>query len=92
METLASRNWVVRFDSRGHGRSGDPVSDFTVADLVADAIAVLDALEIPRTHVLGDGMGAMVAATLASTYQDRVDQRVPLRPRRSVAFRGLCQK
>lgn len=74
IETLAERNWVVRFDSRGHGRSETDVGEFDIADLVADAIAVLDALEIPRSHLLGDSMGAMVAATLAGAHQGRVDQ------------------
>ena len=76
IETLASRNWVVRFDTRGHGRSAGGVGEFTIDHLVADAIAVLDALEIPRAHILGDSMGAMVGATLAGTHQDRVDRLV----------------
>lgn len=76
VEEFASRNWVIRFDTRGHGRSAHSVGAYELGDLVADAIAVLDALEVPRTHIVGDSMGAMVAAVLASEYPDRVDSLV----------------
>ncbi len=72
--TLEARYWVIRFDMRGHGRSGSSVGEFVIADLVSDAVAVLDALEVPRSHVLGDSMGAMVAAELAAAHHGRVDR------------------
>ena len=76
LETFEERNWVVRFDIRGHGRSAGETGEFNIAALVADALAVLDALEVPRAHVLGDSMGALVAAVLASDHPGRVDRLV----------------
>ena len=50
---------VLRFDQRDVGRSGTVETVYSLADLVADAIAVLDALDITRAHVLGSSMGGM---------------------------------
>jgi len=73
---LSEHNWVVRFDIRGHGRSVGEVADYTISDLADDAVAVLDALEIPRAHVFGASMGGLVAAELAARYPTRVDRLV----------------
>src|SRR5438270_12060659 len=67
---------LLRVCNRGTGWS-DPVSDpFTVADMVADALAVLDAEGIDRTHVFGLSMGGMIAQQLALTHPARVDHLV----------------
>lgn len=74
MEAFAQHNWVIRFDVRGHGQSAGGREPYTIADIAQDAVAVLDALDVPRAHVLGDSMGALVAATLAAGSPDRVDR------------------
>lgn len=74
VEELATRHWVVRFDMRGHGRSAGDVGAYDLQALAGDAVAVLDALEVPRSHVLGASLGAMVAATMAAEFPDRVDR------------------
>lgn len=72
---LEERHWVIRFDLRGHGgSSGDALQPYTVADLAGDAVAVLDALDVPRARVFGSSLGGMVAATLAATAPDRVER------------------
>ncbi len=76
IDALSSRNWVVRFDMRGHGRSTVDVGSFDLSMLASDAVAVLDALDVPRAHVLGASMGAMVGATMAAEFADRVDRLV----------------
>ncbi len=62
----------VIFDNRGAGRSGDPGTDFSTADLARDTLAVLDQLEIERAHVLGGFLGGLVAQELALTRPERV--------------------
>jgi 3-oxoadipate enol-lactonase len=76
VEALVAHNWVVRFDLRGHGRSVEEVGAYDVADLGADAIAVLDALDIPRAHVVGASLGGLAATWMASEHPDRVDRLV----------------
>ena len=72
---LEERSWVIRFDLRGHGLSvGEPIAPYTVGELADDALAVLDALEIPRANVMGSSLGGLVAATLAAAVPDRVER------------------
>src|SRR4051812_47460114 len=56
-ERLADRGrYVIRFDQRDTGRStkvvaGDPL--YTLDDLAADAVRVLDAFAVPAAHLVG---------------------------------------
>ncbi|MSO59135.1 MAG: alpha/beta hydrolase [Ilumatobacteraceae bacterium] len=53
---------------------GDPVPEvpYTLSDMAADAIAVLDDLGIAKAHVIGASMGGMIAQTIAIEYPARV--------------------
>ncbi len=70
---LGRRFRLVLLDNRGSGRSDRPSGSFTVADMVGNAVAVLDAAGIHRAHVLGASLGGMVAQELAITRPERVD-------------------
>lgn len=73
---LAARGFrVVRYDQRDTGRStaypaGAPA--YTGADLVTDAVAVLDGLAIGRAHLAGLSMGGGIAQRLAARHRPRV--------------------
>lgn len=69
----AQRYRVVRTDLRGHGGSGAPPQPYTLDDLGADAVAVLDAVGVGRAHVCGISVGGMVAQWLALRHPARVD-------------------
>jgi pimeloyl-ACP methyl ester carboxylesterase len=45
---------------------------YTLADMAADAVGVLDALKIDRAHVVGASLGGMVAQVLAVRHPERV--------------------
>ena len=70
-----SGRFVVRYDQRDTGRSvtyepGRP--EYTGADLVADAVGVLDAYDIPAAHLVGVSAGGGLAQQLALGFPDRV--------------------
>jgi pimeloyl-ACP methyl ester carboxylesterase len=63
---------LVLYDHRGVGRSAALAGDLAVPGLAADALALLDALELADAHVLGVSMGGMVAQELALMAAPRV--------------------
>jgi pimeloyl-ACP methyl ester carboxylesterase len=49
-----------------------PPAAYTLADMAADTVGLLDALEIERAHVVGASMGGMIAQLVAADYPERV--------------------
>ncbi|MFZ1862950.1 MAG: alpha/beta fold hydrolase [Polyangiales bacterium] len=45
---------------------------YTLDDMAADAVGVLDGLEIPAAHVVGASMGGMIAQIVAASHASRV--------------------
>ena len=70
---LAERFRVITFDNRGVGRSDSPTKAYTVREMAADTIGLLDALDIDRAHVFGISMGGMIAQELVLAHPERVD-------------------
>jgi len=64
---------VLRYDQRGHGATEAPVGRYTYPQLVADAVALLDALKIACAHFVGLSMGGATALALAELHAARVD-------------------
>jgi pimeloyl-ACP methyl ester carboxylesterase len=62
----------VVFDNRGIGNSAEVSEPFTIADLAADAVAVMDAAGLETAHVLGISMGGMTAQELALAAPERL--------------------
>lgn len=57
---------------RGHGDAEKPVAGYAPADMVSDAVAILDTLGVERAVVVGHSMGTVVAQLLGATHPDRV--------------------
>lgn len=71
----ASSRFVIRYDHRDTGRSvsyepGAP--PYTLRDLVADAIGLLDAFDLGSAHLVGRSMGGAIAMLAALDYPERV--------------------
>jgi pimeloyl-ACP methyl ester carboxylesterase len=75
-ELLARRYRVISFDNRGIGESQIPPGPYTVEELAADAVAVLDEAGVERAHVLGASLGGFAAQVVAADYPERVDRLV----------------
>ena len=76
IEALASHHRVIAMDHRDSGESEPEADYYTVADLAGDAVALLDALEIPRIHILSHSFSGLVALQLALDHPDRIDRMV----------------
>jgi 3-oxoadipate enol-lactonase len=70
-----TRRWrVLRFDHRGHGESEVPAGPYTLDELGADVLALLDALGADRVSYAGLSLGGMIGMWLAAHAPDRVDR------------------
>ena len=65
---------VLRYDSRGHGRSGAPDGDYALDRLGTDVLDLLDALGLDRVRFAGLSMGGMVGLWLAIRAPHRLER------------------
>ena len=74
--TLARDFYVLRYDTRGHGRSDIGTAPVTLDRLGRDVVGLLDALAIPRAHFCGISMGGMTGQWLGIHAPHRLDKLV----------------
>lgn len=63
---------ALALTQRGHAGASQPAEGYRIADLAADAVAVLDALGIERAVLVGHSMGSVVAQRVALDQPRRV--------------------
>jgi 3-oxoadipate enol-lactonase len=71
---LAERFRLIRYDTRGHGRSEVPPGPYSIDDAGRDLLDLLDHLGIERAHVAGVSLGGMTAMWTAIHAPERVDR------------------
>jgi 3-oxoadipate enol-lactonase len=71
---LARHFRLVRYDRRGHGKSGVSPGPYTMERLGRDVLAILDALRIDKVNWCGLSMGGMVGQWLGAHAPARVDK------------------
>lgn len=69
---FAGRYRVIRYDTRGHGRSPASAAPVTIDTLGDDLAGLLDALGIEKAHVVGLSLGGMTAQNLAIRHPGKV--------------------
>ncbi len=67
---------ILRFDTRGHGRSSLPPGPYTMEKMAADVVGLLDFLGIQKTCFVGLSMGGMIGQVLALRYPQRIEKLV----------------
>lgn len=73
---LAARFRVLRYDTRGHGRSGVTPGAYAIETLARDVLALLDAHKISRAHFCGLSLGGMIGMWLGVHAAARIDRLV----------------
>jgi 3-oxoadipate enol-lactonase len=74
MAALTKQFRVVRYDRRGHGKSSVPPGPYSMERFGKDVLAILDDLNIERTHWCGLSMGGMVGQWLGANAPERFDR------------------
>lgn len=69
---LAAGFRVIALDTPGYGNSDPLPAEVSIDAMAASVVALLDALALPRAHVLGLHTGNKIAAALAARFPDRV--------------------
>jgi 3-oxoadipate enol-lactonase len=67
---------VLRYDTRGHGRSDAPKGPYTIEQLTGDVVGLFDHLKIDRAHFVGLSMGGLTGIGLGARYAARFDRLV----------------
>jgi proline iminopeptidase len=82
LEALADERPVVFYDQLGSGKSDAPddVSLWTNDRMIEELGQLLDALDLPRIHLLGQSWGTIVAAEYALKRPDRLASLVLAEP------------
>lgn len=74
VEPVKERFRVILIDARGHGYSDKPHDPgaYTPALMAGDVLAVLDKLQIDRTHLFGYSLGGWIGLSLADQAPTRL--------------------
>jgi 3-oxoadipate enol-lactonase len=74
MKALGQVFRVIRYDRRGHGKSGVPPGPYSMERFGRDVLAILDDLNIDKVHWCGLSMGGMVGQWLGANAPERIDR------------------
>jgi 3-oxoadipate enol-lactonase len=65
---------VLRYDTRGHGKSSVTPGPYSAEQLANDVLALAEALKLDRFHFCGLSMGGMIGMWLAAYAPQRVNK------------------
>jgi len=67
---------LLRYDRRGHGRSGVPPGPYSMERFGRDVLAILDAAKVRKVNWCGLSMGGMVGQWLGANAPERIERLV----------------
>jgi 3-oxoadipate enol-lactonase len=73
---LARLRRVLRYDTRGHGKSSAPSGPYDFNMLCRDVIAIMDHFEIESADMLGLSLGGMTVLGLCLDHAERVSRAI----------------
>ena len=72
LPAFAKRHQVIVHDHRGMGKSSRSRIRYSVDQMTADLLALMDHLKIEKAHLVGHSTGGAIGQTLAATHPDRL--------------------
>jgi len=75
-ERLSDGHRVIRYDLRGHGRTDTPPGPYAISDFADDLLALLDELNVEKTHVVGFSLGGLIVQSFALNHPEQTDKAV----------------
>ena len=78
VRALSDRFRLLRYDTRGHGRSQVVDRPTSIEELADDLAGLLDALGIAKAHLVGLSLGGMTGQALALRHPDKLESLVLL--------------
>jgi 3-oxoadipate enol-lactonase len=76
VDALKNDYCIIRYDSRGHGKSVAGPGAYSIAQLAGDALAILDNLKVEKAHFCGLSKGGMVGQWLLTHHRERIGKAV----------------
>lgn len=76
LDRLGTHFSLTRYDQRGTGLSGSPATDFSLARLVEDMLAVADDAELDSFDIWATSQGVPVSLAFAAAHPERVNRMV----------------
>jgi 3-oxoadipate enol-lactonase len=76
MAELQQRFRILRYDTRGHGKSPATPSEYTIEQLGRDLLGLLDSLALDRVHFCGLSLGGMIGIWLGIHTPGRLNRLV----------------
>lgn len=91
-EQLKNHFQVLVFDNRGTGETKDNAKNLTAELMANDVIALAEALQLHKPHIVGHSMGGTIAQAIAYHHPDKISKAVFLATSskwRQATLRGL---
>jgi len=76
LEKLSQEFQVLLFDNRGIGQTQDDGVELSADLLANDVVSLIDILNLPKPHIIGQSMGGTIAQRVATNYPDRISKLV----------------
>jgi pyruvate dehydrogenase E2 component (dihydrolipoamide acetyltransferase) len=73
IDAVAEKAEVIALDLPGHGQSTVRLPGTSLADMANFVARFMDAINVPKAHLVGHSMGGAIAAQLAVTQPNRVE-------------------
>ena len=74
LENLSKQFQVLLFDNRGVGQTTDDGRPLSAELMAQDVVALADALDLKKPHIVGQSMGGTIAQRVATHHSEKINK------------------